>query len=132
MAQVNVRLDEATREVLRRLAVQEGRSMQAVLAAAVEDYRRRKILEAANAGYAELRADADEWKAVLAERETWDAAVADGLRGPERFRGPRSVVTAREGGAKPSKKRGGTSRSSDEGGKPHSSRASRSTRERGR
>ena len=53
--------------------------MQTVLDEAVEHFRREKLLVAANAAYAQLRADPESWKEELAERRRWDAALADGL-----------------------------------------------------
>lgn len=53
--------------------------MQGVLARAVEAYRRRLFLEAANAEYASLRADPEAWAEELTERKVWDATLADGL-----------------------------------------------------
>jgi hypothetical protein len=40
--------------------------------------RRRKLLEAMNAGYARLRADPQAWAEELAEHELWDQTLADG------------------------------------------------------
>ena len=53
--------------------------MQALLDEAVEHYRREKLLNAANAAYAKLRADPESWREELAERQQWDATLADGL-----------------------------------------------------
>jgi hypothetical protein len=53
--------------------------MQEVLARAVEDYRRKRILDQTNAAYAALRADPDAWAEVLAERAELENTLADGL-----------------------------------------------------
>lgn len=74
-----VRIDETTRDFLRELARETGLSMQDSLAEAVEAYRRRRFLESANADYARLRADPAAWADELAERQLWDATLADGL-----------------------------------------------------
>ncbi len=79
MGQTTVRITERTRDRLRELAREEGLTMQAVLDRAVEEHRRRRFLERVNAAYAELREDADEWQALLAEREEWEATLGDGL-----------------------------------------------------
>jgi len=44
-----------------------------------EILRRQRFLEQVNDAYAALRADPGTWKAVLAERQTWDATSIDGL-----------------------------------------------------
>lgn len=68
-----------TRDLLQELAHQSGVSMQAVLEAALEQYRRQQILEATNAAYAALRDDAAAW--ADRERMAWDHTLADGLEG---------------------------------------------------
>lgn len=55
--------------------------MGAVLEEAIEEYRRTKFLEAANASYAALKSDPKAWRQELEERELWDNAGADGLEG---------------------------------------------------
>jgi predicted transcriptional regulator len=79
MGHTTVRVSEATRDLLRRLAAREGTAMQKVLERALEGYRRRRFLEEVNAGYASLRADRRAWSKVQAERRVWDATLADGL-----------------------------------------------------
>jgi predicted transcriptional regulator len=88
MGHTTVRVSEATRDLLRRLAAREGTAMQTVLERALEGYRRRRFLEEVNAGYASLRADRRAWSRVQAERRTWDATLADGLPAKPR---PRAV-----------------------------------------
>jgi len=51
--------------------------MQAVLAKAVEAYRRQRVLEATNLDYESLHADAAAWKEVQEERAAWDSTLAD-------------------------------------------------------
>lgn len=79
MAQTTVRVSETTRNLLRRLAALERRPMQAIIATALESYRRERFLRAVDAGYAALREDAAGWTAVAEERAAWDAALMDGL-----------------------------------------------------
>ena len=74
-----VRVSEETHRHLQVLADEMGASMQDVIADAVEAYRRRRILEQTNAGYAALRADSAAWAEELAERHVWDVTLADGL-----------------------------------------------------
>lgn len=81
MGHTTVRVKEQTREMLRSLSETEGRSMQAVLEAALESYRRQRFLERVNAGYARLRRDEKSWAQVLEDRAAWDAVLGDGLTG---------------------------------------------------
>ena len=57
--------------------------MQAILEKAIEDYRRRRMFEAANSAYAALRKNPDAWKAEQAERAEWDATLMDGVEADE-------------------------------------------------
>ena len=77
----NRRISEQSREVLRQLAEESQESLQQVLDKAIEMYRRQRFLEGCNRAYEALRAKPAAWKAVLAEREAWDATGTDGLAG---------------------------------------------------
>ena len=74
-----IRVSEKTHNVLRELSVEAGESMNDVVEAAVELYRRQRVLVAANAAYARLRADPGAWADVQAERAAFDGTLADGL-----------------------------------------------------
>ena len=63
------------------MAEQSGESMPKVLDNAIEAYRRQKFLEQANAAYRALKSNAKSWKEERAEREAWNATLADGLEG---------------------------------------------------
>ena len=76
----NIRITPRSKAVLRSLAKQEGKPMQAVLDEAIEHYQRDKFLDEVNAAYAALRNDPKAWKAELAERALWDKTLADGLK----------------------------------------------------
>ena len=76
-----VRISEASHRALRDLAEREQTSLQSVVERAIENYRRNRLLEAANRQYASLRADAPSRKEQLTERELWDETAADGLDG---------------------------------------------------
>ena len=54
MASTTIRVSIRTRDLLQELAQTSGRSMQAVLEEAIEQYRRQLLLEATNAAYAAL------------------------------------------------------------------------------
>ncbi len=53
--------------------------MQVILDRAIELYRRQRFLEESNRAFAALRANSKRWKSEQAEREAWDATLADGL-----------------------------------------------------
>ena len=74
-----VRISEATHEALRCLATECGRSMQAVLDQAVEEYRRRHFWEHVEAAALDLRRDQEAWGQEVAERHAWDSTLSDGL-----------------------------------------------------
>jgi hypothetical protein len=76
----NIRITPRSKAVLRVLARQEGKPMQAVLDEAIEHYQRDKFLDEVNAAYATLRSDPKAWKEEQAERALWDTTLADGLK----------------------------------------------------
>jgi len=76
----NIRITPHSKAVLRTLAKQEGKTMQAVLDEAVEHYQRDKFLDEANQAYTALRNDPKAWKEEQAERALWDNTQVDGLR----------------------------------------------------
>ena len=82
MGQATVRINAHTHQILREIAQAEHRSMQAVLEKAVEEYRRRRLLEEANAAYAVLRSDPEAWQEIQAERAEWEA-LSGGLPGDQ-------------------------------------------------
>ena len=79
MVSTTVRIKEETHQTLKELAEQDNLPMQEVLGKAVEAYRRWRLLEATNAGYAAMRADPEVWKEELEERALWEATLGDGL-----------------------------------------------------
>ncbi len=83
MSTSTVRISQRARNLLRDLASQTGESMQAILESALEDYSRRRFLEAANTSYAALRKDPQAWQEELEERALWDNTLMDGLEDDE-------------------------------------------------
>ena len=79
MSGPTVRISARTRQTLRELSEQTGKTMQAILDQAVEDYRRKAFLEAVNAAYAALRADPEAWAEVEKERRSMAGSLLDGL-----------------------------------------------------
>ena len=80
MAQATVRIAQSTRGTLRALAREEEESMQAVLAKAIEAYRRMKFIERVNAGYADLRRDEGAWAEHQRELQSFEGTLGDLLR----------------------------------------------------
>lgn len=83
MQSTTIRIREHTRQVLRDLAAQENISMQAVLDAAIEAYRRQRFLQAVNQAYGALKQDPQSWRQLEHERQEWDATLNDGLQEAE-------------------------------------------------
>jgi hypothetical protein len=79
MGTVTVRVSTATRDLIARLAAEKGMSMTAVVAEAVDDYRRKKFFEDLNAAVERTRADPDAWADYQAEVAIFDQAAGDGL-----------------------------------------------------
>jgi len=79
MNSLTVRISETSHQILQELAEHSGESMQTILARAIEEYRRKRFLEEANAAYAALRQNPKAWKQEQAERRAWEATLGDGL-----------------------------------------------------
>jgi hypothetical protein len=79
MTTTTIRVAVATRDALQDLARATGVSMQQVLDQALEQYRRRQILEATNAAYADLQKNPTAWAELHEERAEWDSTLMDGL-----------------------------------------------------
>lgn len=84
MAQANtVRLNESSHQALRQLADATGESMQAVLAKAIEEYRRKQFFEQLDESFAALRCDATSLQEETAERDSLAGTLSDGLDADE-------------------------------------------------
>jgi predicted transcriptional regulator len=79
MSSVNVRVSSQSYQLLKSLAQDFGQSMQSVIDEAIEDLRRRKMLEATNEAFSTLKADKKAWKEELNERELWENTLSDGV-----------------------------------------------------
>ena len=73
-----VRVYPDTHTKLKELAALAGETLPETLAKAVEAYRRQVFLKRANRAYTALRRNRKAWKHEQAERETWEATLADG------------------------------------------------------
>jgi predicted transcriptional regulator len=90
MSQTTVRITESAHALLKHLAKEEERPMQAVLEEALEEHRRRRFLQDVNAGYAAARGDRAEYASFVAESAEWNSTNLDGLdRGRRKTLKPR-------------------------------------------
>ncbi|HEY7745698.1 MAG TPA: hypothetical protein VIA07_05120 [Desulfuromonadales bacterium] len=78
MSTATIRISEPAHRILRQLAQQDHKPMQAILEQAIEAYRRQRFLEGLGADFAVLRENEAEWNAEQQERSDWDAALSDG------------------------------------------------------
>ena len=74
-----IRISGASHEILRQVSKTSGRTMQAVLDEAIEQYRRERFIAEVNVAFARVREDPKEWDAMRAECEAWESTIADGL-----------------------------------------------------
>lgn len=79
MSTGTVRISEATHQKLKRMAEQSGTTLSRTLEKAIEALRRQTLLEETNRAYEALRGDPQGWAEEQAERDAWDATLADGL-----------------------------------------------------
>lgn len=73
-----VRVSNATHQLLQNLSEESGETMQTIIEEAVEQYRRRKFLEGLNEDFKSLREDEQAWRDELDERARWDKTLLDG------------------------------------------------------
>jgi predicted transcriptional regulator len=78
MSTATIRISEPAHRILRQLAQQDHKPMQAILEQAIEAYRRQRFLEGLGADFAVLRENEAEWKAEQQERSDWDVTLSDG------------------------------------------------------
>ena len=79
MSSVNVRISSNSYQILKSLSKGKGQTMQSVIDQAIEDLRRRKMLEATNSAFSALKADKEAWDQESEEREIWENTLADGI-----------------------------------------------------
>ena len=79
MPSSTVRINERTHQTLKELARASGKPMQAILEHAIEEERRRRFFDEADAAYAQLRADPKAWAEYKEEMALWDTTLMDGL-----------------------------------------------------
>jgi len=74
-----VRISPAAHQSLRQMAEENNSSLQEMLDQAIENQRRRLLLERANRAYAKLRQDKKAWRAWRSELRELDATLTDGI-----------------------------------------------------
>lgn len=77
MSGSTVRISKESHDTLREIAARDRKSLQAILDAAIEDYRRHRFLQEVNNAYSELRKTPKTWKAEMEERKQWDVPLSD-------------------------------------------------------
>ena len=79
MSSVNVRISSSSYQTLKTLSKGKGQSMQSVIDQAIEDLRRRRLLDETNLAFSALKADKEAWAAESEERRLWGNTLADGV-----------------------------------------------------
>jgi hypothetical protein len=74
-----VRISPASHQSLTQMAKETNSSLQEMLDQAIENQRRRLLLERTNLAYAKLRQNKKAWQAWQTELRQLDAALSDGL-----------------------------------------------------
>jgi predicted transcriptional regulator len=74
-----VRISPAAHQSLRQMAEETNSSLQQMLDQAIENQRRRLLLERANRAYGKLRQDKKAWRAWRNELRELDATLTDGI-----------------------------------------------------
>jgi hypothetical protein len=80
MSSSTVRISKESSNILREIAAQEKKSLQTILDAAIEEYRRRRFLQEANKAYSVLKENPKTWKVEQEERKQWETTLSDGQR----------------------------------------------------
>lgn len=79
MSSTTVRLSSEHARLLKELAQQAGEPMQVVLGKAIEELRRKMLLDATNKAYATLKSHPGRWKEEVAERAEWECTLLDNM-----------------------------------------------------
>ena len=77
MSSVNVRIAGDTWVILKELSSKTNTSMQDIIQKAVEDYRRKKILEETNEAFLRLKSNTAAWQEEQKERAEWESTLGD-------------------------------------------------------
>lgn len=74
-----LRVNESTHTVIRKLANERGESMQSIVEKAVERYKRDLFLESLNQDFKRLRENKEAWDVEIEERRLWENTLLDGV-----------------------------------------------------
>jgi predicted transcriptional regulator len=74
-----VRISPASHQSLAQMAKETNSSMQEMLDQAIENQRRRLVLERTNLAYSKLRQNKKAWQIWQAELRQLDATLSDGI-----------------------------------------------------
>ncbi len=84
MAMVSIRVSKETQDVLRNIAAREHRPMSTITDEALRAYQKELLWRRAEADYARLAANEEEFRDYQEEIALWDSTSSDGLD-PVRF-----------------------------------------------
>jgi RecB family exonuclease len=74
-----IRISRTAHRHLAQMAEETNTSLQEMLDQAIENERRRRLLERTNVAYLKLRQNKKAWKAWRAELRQLDATLSDGI-----------------------------------------------------
>lgn len=76
---LTVRITSVTHRSLKGLSRATGKSMQDLIALAIDEFRRKWILEASGDAFRKLARNCKERKSLQSEQKLWECTLADGL-----------------------------------------------------
>ncbi len=79
MAMVSIRVSKETQDVLRNIAEREHRPMSTIMDEALRAYQKELLWRRAEADYARLAANEEEFRDYQEEIALWDSTSSDGL-----------------------------------------------------
>ena len=79
LSATTVRIRQETHETLQDLKRQTGEAMPDLVARAVDQFYRSRLIAETNCGYADLREDADELRDTHDELAIFEGSLADGI-----------------------------------------------------
>ncbi len=91
MAMVSIRVSKETQDVLRDIAEQEHRPMSTITDEALRAYQKELLWRRAEADYARLAANEDEFHDYQDEIALWDSTSSDGLDLTDSYEASREV-----------------------------------------
>ena len=80
METINIRIDRAVHERLKKVAAKEHVSLREVINVLLDRYAQAEFRQAVAESYARLRSDPDTWADYKRELKEWDAVLMDGLK----------------------------------------------------